>query len=94
MLLGASVVGTVGNVWRTLESVWIFIWICGFCNRVSAGSYAWELAISQLMGISMGEEQTCQVHLERQKLKDIRTTKKKTLLKMTLKMSRGKRMTS
>lgn len=36
----------------------------------------------------------CQVRLEHQELKDIGTTKKKTLLKMTLKMSRGKKMTS
>lgn len=46
MLLGASVTGTVGNVWSTLEIIWIFIWICGFSNRVSARSHAGESAVA------------------------------------------------
>ena len=44
----------------------------------------------QLMDVSGGEEQTCQVSLACQELRDIRTTEK-TLLKMTRKMSRGEK---
>ena len=42
------------------------------------------------MDVSGGEEQTCQVSLACQELRDIRTTEK-TSLKMTRKMSRGEK---
>lgn len=31
-LLRASVTGIVGSVWSMPESVWLFIWICGFIS--------------------------------------------------------------
>ena len=91
MLLEASVTCTAGSVCSLLQSIWTFIWICGFDKRLFTRPCSWESPVVDGYVYGRGTDLSSQSGtsgIERH------CNYRKTLLKMTLKMSRGKKMIS
>lgn len=64
-----------------------------FCDRVSARPRAWDSAMAAADGSFYGRRTDLPSQSGMSGIEDVGSTEK-TLLKMTLKMSRGKKMTS
>lgn len=80
--------GMAGNMWCPLGS----IWICGFYNRVFGRPCAWESLVAAIAGCFCGRRMDLPSQSGTSEI-DRHWNYWKTLLKITLKMSREKKMT-